>query len=90
MTDGASTAAITFEVVNVRPVKRGAWLADVVFDFDGVPLRLNGFRVVEQKGSRVVELPAFVDRGNWRPAVELPEEMHRALAAAVVEAASSA
>ncbi|RJF81887.1 hypothetical protein D3877_17475 [Azospirillum cavernae] len=79
--EDADTARITFEVVNVRLVKRGVWLADVALDFDGVPLRLNGFRVVQETPTRrSVELPAFVDRGAWRPAVELPEEMRRALA----------
>lgn len=78
---GDDTATITFEVVDVRPIRRGAWLVDVVLDIEGVPLRLNGFRVVQETPARrAVELPAFVDRGSWRPAVELPEEMQSALA----------
>lgn len=88
--EDADTARITFEVVNVRLVKRGVWLADVALDFDGVPLRLNGFRVVQETPSRkAVEIPAFVDRGAWRPAVELPEEMRQALAESIASAATS-
>lgn len=83
----SETASITFEVVNIRRIKRGVWLADVVLDFDGVPLRLNGFRVVQETPTRkAVELPAFVDRGTWRPAMELPEEMRQALAAEIASA----
>lgn len=81
----SDTVPVTFEVVNVRRIKRGVWLADVELSIDGVQLTLQGFRAVQETPTRkAIELPGYVDRGAWRPAIVLPKEIAEPLGRAIV------
>jgi hypothetical protein len=83
----SETACITFEVTNIRPVRKGEWLADVTLDVDGVPLILNGFRVRQSSATqKSVHVPAYLERGRWEPAVVLPDELSKALADEIIAA----
>jgi stage V sporulation protein G len=87
----SDSASITFEVSNVRHVRKGEWLADVALDFDGVPLVMNGFRIFRHSATGLtVEMPAYLERGRWVPAVVLPEEMRKALAVEIIAAVNAA
>lgn len=82
MTD---TTTVSFQVVGVEPVRgkgRLVGLAVVELVFDGVPLTLQGVRVVEQPGGGLkCDPPTFRHpNGQWFPAIVLPTELGKAIA----------
>jgi hypothetical protein len=87
----SETAAVTFtllEVEHVRGRGRLLGLANAEILVAGVAFLVQGIRLVhEDDGSLVVQPPRFRHPdGRWLPAVVLPGELEKAIAAEVLEA----
>ncbi len=83
-------ASVTFQVEHVEKVNAGRLvaLATVLINVDGVELRIQGVRIMSTPtGVLMVEAPRFRrPGGEWVPAVTLPEELKRAIAAEILAA----
>jgi hypothetical protein len=83
--DAASTATVTFTVIDVERIEgagRLAALAAIEIELDGIALTVRGVRVVRQKNRMITEPPRYRDprTGQWLPALILPEELGAAVA----------
>jgi hypothetical protein len=87
----SETASVTFTVFGMerfRDLGRLVGLANVEVVVDGVPIGVQGVRILQRPGgSLAAELPRFRHPdGRWIPSVGLPQALWDAIAAAVLEA----
>ena len=91
MTDAA---LVTVTVLDVRAVQKGQIiaLAAVEIELDGVAFALNGLQVIRTRDpssgreATGVALPRYrAPDGQWRPAVDLPDELSDPITTAVLE-----
>jgi stage V sporulation protein G len=95
MTDAsAETALVTVTVLDVQAVPKGQIiaLAAVEIELDGVAFTINGLQVVRTREASSgreatgVALPRYrAPDGQWRPAVDLPDELREPITTAILE-----
>jgi stage V sporulation protein G len=96
MDDGRSseTALITVTVLDVQAVRKGQIiaLAAVEIELDGVAFIVNGLQVIRTKEpasgreATGVALPRYrAPDGEWKPAIELPDELREPITTAILE-----
>jgi stage V sporulation protein G len=95
MTDASrETALVTVTVLDVQAVPKGQIiaLATVEIELDGVAFTVNGLQVVRTRDpssgreATGVALPRYrAPDGQWRPAVDLPEELREPITTAILE-----
>lgn len=88
------TALVTATVLDVQAIQKGQLiaLASVEIEVEGVMFAVNGLQVIrtrEPKTNReatAVALPRYrAPGGQWRIAIDLPDELRAPVAAAVLE-----
>ena len=95
MTDASrETALVTVTVLDVQAVQKGQIiaLAVVEIELDGVAFAVNGLQVVRTRDpsngreATGVALPRYrAPDGQWRPAVDLPDELREPITTAILE-----
>lgn len=95
MTDTWSeTALITVTVLDVQAVQKGQIIAfaAVELELDGVAFTVNGLQVIRTRDSisgreaTGVALPRYrAPNGEWKPAIELPDELREPITATILE-----
>ena len=95
MTDASrETALVTVTVLDVQAVQKGQIiaLAAVEIELDGVAFAVNGLQVVRtrdpisDRAATGVALPRYrAPDGQWRPAVDLPDELYEPITTAILE-----
>ncbi len=87
----SETTTVTFTVLGTQPVRgagRLVGLANVEVVLDGVAITLQGIGIMrERDGNLTCKAPVFrYTDGTWLPAVVLPPELGKAIAAEVLGA----
>jgi hypothetical protein len=88
MADEAETERVTFTIANLRTVNSKSLyaLVDVKVQVAGLSFGIIGVQIRRGSSGLSVRLPTHRDvNGAWRPVVEMPEELLRPLANAVLE-----
>jgi stage V sporulation protein G len=88
MVNSVETERVTFTIANPRVIKSKSLyaLVDVDLQVAGVSFRIIGIQIRRDRGGLTVHLPTLRDvTGNWRPVIEMPEELRAPLGNAVME-----
>ena len=95
MTDApGETALTTVTVLDVQAVRKGQIiaLAAVEIELDGIAFIVNGLQVIRTREpasgreATGVALPRYrAPDGEWKPAIELPDELREPVTAAILD-----